>query len=198
LEHSGSGPWLPLRVGRSYQAQVRSITDGFEEVPEGALILSLAPKTVESYPDVTNGTPVTIAVATDPDLTGIQTALGTGPMLVHAGQPYELDAYKSEQLHPRSAMGWNDKFLYLAVADGRQPGLSIGVTLEQMADFLVALGCQEAINMDGGQSTELVLNGKILNNVSLGAGRLQQVGREGNIANAIVILRKPGLSEKDD
>ena len=33
-------------------------------------------------------------------------------MLVHAGQRYEVDAYKSDQLHPRSAVGWNEKYSY--------------------------------------------------------------------------------------
>ncbi len=201
LEHSGSGPWLPLRIGQTYRARTIASLNGFTNVPTGMMLLSLGSNLVASLPALTNGMPVTITVATEPDLTGVQTGLGTGPMLVHEGRVREVTARMSEQLHPRSALGWNDKYLFLAVADGRQPRLSVGIRLSQMAAFMAELGCKEVINMDGGLSTTLMLNGAVINHPSDGVRTQQGVtnaGRERPIANAIVILRKLTMEEDID
>jgi large repetitive protein len=190
LEYAGSGPWLPLRVGQTYQAKVTGSSDGFTNVLPGTMLMSLGPNLVANLPAITNGTSVTIRVATEPDLSGVQTAIGSGPMLVRDGRRQEVTARTSEQLHPRSALGWNDQYLYLAVADGRQKGISTGLRLSEMADFLIELGCQQAITMDGGPSTRLILNGTTINHP------IQ--GRDRDIANAIVVLRKSAAAEDPD
>jgi hypothetical protein len=198
LEHADAGPWLPLRIGHVYHARAVASSDGFTNVPRGMMLMSLGSNLVASLPELTNGTPVTITVATEPDLSGVQTGLGTGPMLVHEGKLYKVTARMSDQLHPRSALGWNDKYLYLAVADGRQSGFSVGVRLPQMAEFMVELGCDEVIDMDGGQSTTLMLNGEVINHPSDGAKTSRgttTAGRAREIANAIVILRKRATEE---
>jgi hypothetical protein len=201
LEYAGSGPWLPLRVGQVYQARTVASSDGFTRVPPDKMLISIGSNLIAKLPALTNGTPVTITVATEPDLSGVQTGLGTGPMLVRDGKPHELAARSSEQLHPRSALGWNDQYLFLAVADGRLPGVSVGIRLSFMTDFMITLGCREAINMDGGLSTMLMLNGAIINQPSNGrTGRTVQStpGREREIANAIVILRKRAPEPDDE
>jgi hypothetical protein len=188
LEHAGSGPWLPLRLGRTYHARVMTNFDGFIDVPARMMLMSLGSNLLDELPEITNGTPVTINVATDPDLSGIEHALGTGPMLVRDGQVYEVKARMSEQLHPRAALGWNGQHLFFAVADGRQKDISVGIKLSEMADFMIDLGCQEAIDMDGGQSTTLMLNGRIIN---------QQPSGRHDIANGIVVLRKTRTDNDD-
>jgi hypothetical protein len=199
LAPTGTGPWLPLVVGKTYHAQTVASSDGFTNVPPNMMLMSLGSNLVTKLPELTNGTPVTIRVATEPDLSGIEHAIGTGPMLVRDGKPYETKSRMSEDLHPRSAVGWNNQHLYLAVADGRQADFSVGIRLSAMADFLVELGCREAINMDGGLSTTLVLNGQTINHPSNGAKnpkngpRVPGFGRD--IANAIVILRRPPADE---
>ncbi len=61
--------------------------------------------------------------------------------------------------NPRTAVGIGagGRRLLLVVIDGRQPGFSAGATLEQTADLLQALGAREAINLDGGGSSALVV-----------------------------------------
>lgn len=194
LAPDGPGLWLPLRVGRTYHARTVASADGFTNVPPGKMLMTLGSNLVATLPALTNGTQVTITVATDPDLSGVTEALGTGPMLVRDGKPFEVKARMSEQLHPRSAIGWNGEHLFLAVADGRQPGLSVGIQLSDMADFLVTLGCREAINMDGGVSTTLMLNGRTINSPSFGITTPKYgpptPGRQRPIKNGIVVLRK--------
>jgi hypothetical protein len=195
LQHTGDGPWLRLRVGQTYQASVVESRDGFTNVPPGKMLLMFGSNLVATLPELTNGTPVTITAATEPDLTGVQEAIGSGPMLVREGQRHEVTARMSDTLQPRSAIGWNRKHLFMAVADGRQPGLSVGVRLAAMADFMIELGCEESFDLDGGQSSALWLNGEIINHPSDGARNTANEnrvrGREREVANAIVILRKP-------
>ncbi len=62
---------------------------------------------------------------------------------------------------PRSALGYssNGRYLYLAVVDGRQPFYSEGMTLKELADLMRSLGAHYAMNLDGGGSTTLVVQG---------------------------------------
>lgn len=58
-------------------------------------------------------------------------------------------------LHPRTAIGTSrdGRRLYWVVADGRQPGFSEGMSLDELARFMKKLGCRDAANMDGGGSS---------------------------------------------
>lgn len=63
--------------------------------------------------------------------------------------------------HPRTCMGYtNDGYLIIMVIQGRFPGIAEGATLEQEAKLLKDLGCIEALNLDGGGSSCMLVNGK--------------------------------------
>ena len=67
-------------------------------------------------------------------------------------------------LHPRTVAGWDATGRVLLVTvDGRQPGHSAGMALPELADFLVGIGAVEALNLDGGGSTTMVIAGQIVN-----------------------------------
>ena len=75
------------------------------------------------------------------------------------------------------------KFLMITV-DGREPGVSVGMTLQELAEYLLNLGAVDAMNLDGGGSTTMVLDGKVVNKPSDPTG-------ERKIGDAIVVtLRK--------
>lgn len=150
----------------------------------------LGADSVERASELTNGAMVTVDVATEPNLKGQQHALGTGPMLVRQGKLHEVTARMSEQKHPRAAIGWNEKYLFFGVSDGRRKAISEGIKLSEMAEFMIALGCDEVINMDGGQSTTLILNGEILN--------AQTPGSKHEVANGVVVLRRPAVDDDED
>jgi len=82
---------------------------------------------------------------------------------------------------PRTAIGITaDHRLFLVTVDGRQPHHSIGMTLWELAQFMVQLGCQEAVNLDGGGSTTFVVRGRVVNRPS--------DGRERPISNIIAVI----------
>jgi exopolysaccharide biosynthesis protein len=104
----------------------------------------------------------------------MQTAIGGGPVLVQQG---EIKITNNEELkfigkarydkHPRTAMGYTqDGRLIVLVVQGRFPGLAEGVNLEQQAALLKDLGCWEALNLDGGGSSCMLINGKTTIQVS--------------------------------
>ena len=72
-----------------------------------------------------------------------------------------------ETKHPRTAVAKlkDGKFLMVTV-DGRQPNFSVGMNLQELAEFLLELGAVDAMNLDGGGSTTMFLDGKIVNKPS--------------------------------
>lgn len=66
-------------------------------------------------------------------------------------------------VHPRTAAGrTRDGDLLVMVVDGRQT-VSRGVDLEELAQLMLDVGAVEALNLDGGGSSTLVVNGVLLN-----------------------------------
>jgi exopolysaccharide biosynthesis protein len=99
----------------------------------------------------------------------VDDALHAGPVLMHEGK---IRVTSDEEvffgstipnIHPRTAAGYrNSGELVLLVVDGRQID-SRGVDLQELAILMRDLGCVEAINLDGGGSSAMVVDGKLLN-----------------------------------
>jgi len=54
---------------------------------------------------------------------------------------------------------YSDTTIFLVAAEGRQPGRTLGMGHPEMAERLLAIGCTDALNLDGGgSSTKLVAN----------------------------------------
>ncbi|MDR1564536.1 MAG: phosphodiester glycosidase family protein [Oscillospiraceae bacterium] len=107
---------------------------------------------------------------------GIIQAFSFGPALVVDGQTKEMPSdyiYGRWKLtEPRSAIGQLGELHYLlAVVDGREPGYSEGINFTGLAELMASKGCKIAYNMDGGQSSTLFFNNKVINKVSNGGER---------------------------
>ncbi len=72
-----------------------------------------------------------------------------------------------ETRHPRTAVAKlkDGRFLMITV-DGRQPGVSVGMNLYELSDYILSLGATDAMNLDGGGSTTMFLDGKVVNTTS--------------------------------
>lgn len=83
--------------------------------------------------------------------------------------------------HPRTLAGVTPTgHLLLVTVDGRQPGYSVGASFQESARIMKALGCEQAINLDGGGSTAMAIRGRLVNRPSDSAG-------ERPVGDAIVI-----------
>ncbi|HVF40747.1 MAG TPA: phosphodiester glycosidase family protein [Gemmatimonadaceae bacterium] len=66
--------------------------------------------------------------------------------------------------NPRTAIGWRaDGTVLLVTVDGRRPGYSMGMTLDEMVDLSRKLGAREMLNLDGGGSTAMVIDHRLVN-----------------------------------
>jgi len=97
----------------------------------------------------------------------MRTAVGGGPTLIHDGEIWitskeeQMFVGEENERHPRTAMGYTrDNRLIILVIQGRFPGLAEGATLKEEAEILKELGCYEALNLDGGGSSCMLINGK--------------------------------------
>ena len=100
---------------------------------------------------------------------GVAESLGGSPMLIKDGARWFADAANdfTRGRQPRTLVGWNPAGEKLLVTvDGRQPGTSVGMTLAEAADLLLALGATDGINLDGGGSTTFVADGTVVNTPS--------------------------------
>ena len=79
----------------------------------------------------------------------------------------EKDEAAPEKLAQRICIAQTGPLSYLCVAtEGPENEGSMGLTLEQFADYVSALGCVNAYNLDGGSSSTVVLNNKKINSLS--------------------------------
>lgn len=121
----------------------------------------------------------------------IYNAISGYPMLVEKGA--RVSGLESASIEPRTVVGVNPngRWMYLAVLDGRQPGYSYGISLPEAADFLISLGMYQAMNLDGGGSSTLVIadpNGQpfVLNSPIEGG----IPGNEAAVANHLGVFAK--------
>lgn len=131
----------------------------------------------------------------------VTNALGGHPRLVVDGVADPVAFGKEEAVgehlvrdtHPRTAIGLkNDgKTIVLVVVDGRQPTRSMGITMIDLANYMKdELGCVQAMNLDGGGSSTMVVRGELVNFPSdLGGAR--------EVCNAVVVRRMGPLGELD-
>jgi exopolysaccharide biosynthesis protein len=117
--------------------------------------------------------------------------LGAGPQLIKEGKVAITDkeekmapTFRSDR-HPRTAIARLESGkLLLITIDGRQPGMSMGLSLDMLAELLLEFGAVEAINLDGGGSTTMVVHDKVVNRPS------DQTG-ERPVSDAILVFSKP-------
>ncbi|MEN6316802.1 MAG: phosphodiester glycosidase family protein [Clostridiaceae bacterium] len=121
-----------------------------------------------------------------PEMTGTVDAYECGSWLVCDGKQVAplTDAWVGVMTNrdPRTAIGIKeDGTVILLTVDGRQPGYSAGFTAKELAEYLISCGSQEAAMLDGGASTEMIVEGRLV-------GRPSFKGEERPLGGGIVVL----------
>jgi Phosphodiester glycosidase len=122
----------------------------------------------------------------------IKHVIGGGPRLLKSGQIYisrNSERFKNDiakSRAARTAVGINKEGTLVFVTVDKCPpsakaGKSAGATLEELAQIMKDLGCVDAMNLDGGSSTSMVLNGNLINTPSNGIER--------SVSNGILISK---------
>lgn len=121
--------------------------------------------------DLTKPPRFSYSVQTSPDWNGFANVLGAGPRLIQNGQIKTTEIEEEFRPDvvargPRTCVGWDSEHNWLLlVADGRSAS-SVGLTIPETAQLFRQLGAVEAMNLDGGSSTQLVVNGELVNTPS--------------------------------
>lgn len=131
-------------------------------------------------PSSSAGTPAPTPTKADGKLfDSLFVGIGGGPMLIKNGQiniTYNQEVFWGSGVSrtvqdPRTAVGYTaNNHIILFVADGRS-NLSYGLTLDELASVMKELGCVEAINLDGGGSTQMAVKNQLINAPSDGTER---------------------------
>lgn len=110
--------------------------------------------------------------------------LVSGPLLIRDSIPQKLpDMSFTSKRHPRTCLGITGESLIFITIDGRSE-MAAGMNLMEVQDFLLSLGCLDAINLDGGGSTSMWIKGRgIVNEPSDKTG-------ERPVANSLLILKQ--------
>lgn len=108
-----------------------------------------------------NGLDCRIVPASDPVGEGTYSAAEFMPALIRDGKKLENQDWTGEQ--PRACFGAGDQGICMLVIEGRYPDEGIrGTSVNTCADILLAYGCRNAINMDGGSSAILWYDGEYI------------------------------------
>ncbi len=80
------------------------------------------------------------------------------------GQVVKYSDEESTARAPRTAIAYNDQYIFFIVVDGYNPGVSVGMSINQLADFAKnTLEATWGISQDSGSSSTMVINGEVVN-----------------------------------
>ena len=140
-------------------------------IPENGYVISGPKKLLQP---LLKDKEVKLDIKTIPEWKNVKHIISGGPYLVRDGEVFvDMTAQKLGAIggrNPRTAIGYtSDHNFILVTADGRE-GSSIGMTLMELANFMKSLGCIGAINLDGGGSTVMFVNGSVVNKPQVKGG----------------------------
>ncbi len=152
-------------------------------IPENGYVIVGPISKLES---IANSGKAEVKIGTTPNWKNVKHIISGGPYLVKNSEIYvDMTAQKLGAIggkNPRSAIGYTaDGDLVMVAVDGRE-GSSVGMTLMQLANFMKSAGCTNAMNLDGGGSTVMYVNGQVVNNPAFKGGIA--------ISNALVLSQK--------
>lgn len=168
--------------------RVMAVNQGNSFIPSDSQVISVHGTAQAAFVGIKPGDRITIGESFGSELDAAENIIGAGPELLHNGvvnvtagaEQFPGDIARGRA--PRTALGIKaDGKILLLVVDGRQSH-SIGATLGETAQLLQRFGAVNGFNLDGGGSSELVLQNQIMNSPS--------DGRERAVASAIVVVRK--------
>ena len=180
----------PLKSGADIKMILTAImeNDSTMTIPEnGAAFVGIG-KGAEFLRKLSVNDMIEVSVRINPFGEKVKFAVGGTPRLIRNGKisiENKLENVRDSFVttrHPRTAVGFNENKIFFVTVDGRREGWSAGMNLNELALFMLELGAEEAVNLDGGGSTTMWVNGEIKNRPS--------DGRVRPVANALLLVKK--------
>ena len=170
--------------GQPLKVTGASSVAGKTKIPPAGFVLSYGGTTPPPFlRRLRNGTRVSLVTAYDPvegspdDWPRARDIVGGAGLLLRDGkivEDWSMEKFAqgfAEMRHPRTMIGTaSDGVIWLVTVDGRQPELSVGMTLVELRTLASRLDLVSALNLDGGGSTTMWVRGTIRNSPSDAAG----------------------------
>ena len=151
----------------------RMVAEGYSSllIPDNGFVV-VAPEKVLN--PIIKSKKFNLDIKMNPEWEGVNHIISGGPYLVKNNEIYvDMTAQKLSAIggrNPRTAIGYTkDNHLIMLTADGRE-GSSIGLTLMELANLMKEFGCVNAMNLDGGGSTVMYVNGSVVNRPQMQGG----------------------------
>ncbi|MFC4402947.1 S-layer homology domain-containing protein [Gracilibacillus xinjiangensis] len=144
-------------------SKVRAFGDQTKtEIPKNGFVISGIGKGRDDLENIKVGDSITLSVDVDSKWKNSQFMLASGPLLVKNGKvsmTMDPNSANARTRAPRTAVAIskNGDRVYYVTVDGRQSGYSNGMSLREFANYLVDLGVDTALNLDGGGSTTMAV-----------------------------------------
>ena len=177
--------WIVNRPMRVVVEQIES-NSGDMDIQSYDMVLSGHGTASEFLGQISTGDTLEVQLNLNPLDRPLLEAMGGSTQFIKNG----VVSSNWEERHPRTAVGFSADTLnvYFVVVDGRQ-SRSAGMMLSELGDFMVEIGVDHAINLDGGGSSAMVIQDDVVNNPSDG-------GLQRAVANALfVTMKNPGIGE---
>lgn len=138
------------------------------------------------------GDTIKVLLKLNPNFTNIRSLTGGWPQLVKDGKSLIKSNLNiegviqrfSENRHPRTGVGFSkdSTTVYFITVDGRQQ-MSRGMSLLEFAELMIEEGIYQGLNLDGGGSTTMIINNKVVNSPS-------DITGERAVGNCLVLIRE--------
>ena len=151
--------------------KITKVTYGRNKIPPNGFVVVGPEKNLNT---IVYARKLKLKLNINPEWRDVNHIISGGPYLVKNGEVFvDMTAQKLGSVggrNPRTAIGYTkDNNLIMLTADGRE-GSSIGLTLMELANLMKDLGCVNAMNLDGGGSTVMYVNGQVVNKPTVQGG----------------------------
>ena len=183
-----AGLALPLTPTGTHQAvvlEVRPAAGGIPIAPDTVVLNGPAGSQLDALKP---GDPLPLTFSITPGWESVREAVGGREFIVRDGATsISPRPALADELHPRTALGITVAGdLVVASVDGRQPGYSTGVDLEELAELLLSRGVVQALNMDGGGSTTVAV--RLPGDPEVSVVNRPSDGNERAVANSLIVF----------
>ncbi len=183
-----------IKSGQTVQLRVVAIHEkkGNTPLQSGQVVISATGTYLDKLSSLQVGSEVAASFELEEQWQDVKLAIGGYHMLLIDGQP--VDYSGDQAVYPRTAIGTKaDGTIVMLELDGRQPGFSEGVTLDELIKIFQNMGVVNAVNLDGGGSATFIAKlpgeqtAKVMNSPS--------DGNERKTSNGLLLVNKASENE---
>ncbi len=164
------------------------------KIPQNGYVIMISEQSIDYIKTLVKvGDKAEVKINANIDYNALETAIGGGGKLLSGGKTVADSGFYIKGRQPRTAIGINKdgNEIFLVVVDGRTH--SIGATHDELASIMQRIGAYEAMHLDGGGSSTMVVKKDVQDNTNV--VNTPSEGYERKIINALGVYNKSETGE---